>query len=194
MAIRAIQEDISRGKRGIKFRYEDYILFPEDRNRHEIIEGEHYMTPSPAIKHQAISRNLELILATFVARHNLGKIFYAPCDVVLSDTDIVQPDIIFISGDRLHIITELNIQGAPDLVVEIISDASRRIDKVLKRMLYERYGVREYWIIDPVVEILERYILKDDRYQKVGEYQSGEIFSPEIFKELDIDLQKIFEI
>src|SRR5712691_4590170 len=99
-------------KKAIQFTYDDYLLFPYDRNRHQIIEGEHYMTPSPSLYHQDISRNLQKILAEFVEGHNLGRIYYAPVDVVLSDTNVVVPDLLFVSAAKASILLEKYIAGA----------------------------------------------------------------------------------
>lgn len=136
----------------VRFTYEDYLLFPEDGHRHEIIDGEHRVTPAPTTKHQRISRKFLVALSNFLNRTRLGEVFDAPCDVVLSDLDIVQPDLLFISAARASIVTERNVQGAPDLIVEILSETSRKMDETLKRKLYERSGVQEYWIVDPELE------------------------------------------
>ncbi len=101
----------------LKWTYEDYLLFPEDGKRYELIEGERYMSPSPITRHQKISRNLEYVLTGYQKRTKSGEVFDAPMDVVLSETDIVQPDLFWISSARFSIITEKNIQGAPDLIL-----------------------------------------------------------------------------
>lgn len=132
--------------------YEDYRLFPEDGLRHEIIDGEHDVTPAPFLKHQGVSINISSEMRGFVKKHRLGVVFTAPCDVILAPNSVVQPDIIFVSAARVGILTKANIQGAPDLVVEIISDSTRRKDEVTKRELYERFGVKEYWLFDPEIE------------------------------------------
>lgn len=121
----------------VKFTYEDYLLFPDDGKRHELIDGEHYVTPSPSTKHQRISGNLLYFLKDHLRRTKAGRMFDAPMDVVLSDFDVVQPDLLFVSSARASIITEKNIQGAPDLVVEILSDGTRKTDEIIKRKLYE---------------------------------------------------------
>src|SRR5574341_724660 len=105
-----------------KLTYKDYLLFPENGKRHELIDGEHYMTPAPSTRHQRISGKVFKTLSNFIEKNKLGEVFYAPCDVVFSNTDVVQPDIVFISNENKHIITDSNIQGTPDLVVEIISE------------------------------------------------------------------------
>ncbi|HHT9124643.1 MAG TPA: Uma2 family endonuclease [Candidatus Brocadiia bacterium] len=176
----------------VKFTYEDYLLFPENGKRHELIDGEHYMTPAPSTKHQRISGKLQTILRIFVEKNKLGEVFDAPCDIVFSDIDVVQPDIIFISNKNKHIITESNVQGAPDLIIEIISEGTRKTDKVIKRRLYEKFGVKEYWIIDPVVDTLEVYRPTKEGYKKVAEYEKDDKFSSELLKGLTINLAEIF--
>lgn len=140
-----------------KWTYEDYLLFPDDGNRHELIDGEHVMTPAPTTRHQRISARLLTVLENFLRQTRLGVVFAAPCDVVLSDVDVVEPDLLVISTSRRGIITEKNIQGAPDLVVEILSDSTRKTDEIIKRKLYEQYDVKEYWILDPDLETVKIY-------------------------------------
>ena len=129
--------------------YEDYLLFPDDGKRHEVIDGDHYVTPAPRTKHQRISANLTVALGSFVKRRGMGLVLAAPSDVILSDENVVQPDLLFVSTARTGIVTEDNIRGAPDLVVEIIAETTRKKDEVTKRKLYERFGVQEYWVGGP---------------------------------------------
>ena len=138
-----------------KLTYEDFALFPDDGRRHELIDGEHFVTPSPATRHQAIARNLTGLLFSFLRGSGIGTIFPAPFDVVLSPHDVVEPDLLFVSTARRGIVTQANVQGAPDLVIEILSSSSRRQDEILKRDLYDRAGVAEYWIVDPEAEAVK---------------------------------------
>lgn len=177
-----------------KYTYEDYVLLPDDGRRREIIDGELYVTPSPVMKHQAVSRNLEFLLQLHLRDHPLGLLYHAPCDVIFSDLDIVQPDIIYVSNERAGIITDKNIRGVPDLLVEILSESSRRTDEVIKRKLYERYGVPEYWIVDPVVETVKIYRPQAGSYQRVAELsnESAKTLSTPLLPELRIPLREIF--
>ncbi len=159
----------TRTQHNVKLTYEDYLLFPEDGRRHELIDGEHFMTPAPSTRHQRISRKLVGFLDSHLQRTKAGEVFYAPTDVVLSEQDVVEPDLLFVSAARASIVTEKNIQGAPDLVVEIISETSRKTDKTIKRKLYERHGVREYWIVDPELETVEIYRMSDRGYVRAAE-------------------------
>ncbi len=132
-----------------KLTYEDYCLLPDDGRRHEIIDGEHYVNPSPNTKHQTALANLFYALMHHVREHRGGRVFSAPYDVVLSTFDVVEPDIIFVSEARKHIITEANIKGAPDLVIEILSPSTRKYDEIVKLKRYDAMGIPEYWIVDP---------------------------------------------
>ena len=132
-----------------KLTYGDYARLPDDNLRHEIIGGEHYVTPSPATRHQRISSRLLRLLGGFAEEHGLGEVFDAPFDVVLSPHDIVVPDLLYLSHERAQFLTQNNLQGPPDLVIEILSPTTRRRDERLKRDLYARAGVREYWLVDP---------------------------------------------
>jgi Uma2 family endonuclease len=124
---------------------DDFLLFPDDGKRHEIIDGVHYVTPSPILRHQAISGRLYLSLGNFLAAHpSLGRVYYAPLDVIFSRYDVVEPDLLVVAGDQLDILTTKNVQGAPAIVVEILSPGTRKVDEQVKRRLFERGGVREY--------------------------------------------------
>ena len=134
------------------------MLFPDDGKRHEIIDGVHYVTPSPVTRHQAISGRLYLSLGNFLAEHpQLGRVFFAPFDVIFTRWDVVEPDLLVIAGDQLDILTTKNVQGAPAIVVEILSPGTRKVDESIKRRLFDRGGVREYWLIDPELDLVKVY-------------------------------------
>lgn len=174
-----------------KYTYEDYLKTSDDK-QYELIDGELLMTPSPVPNHQRISRKLEFILEKFVTENNFGEIFDAPCDVYLDDENVIQPDILFISLDRLAIIGEKNIQGAPDLTVEIISENSAYKDMVQKKRLYARFGVKEYWVVIPDCEEIEIYILKDNTYRLCKSYNKSDNLESPLLKGLNIALKDIF--
>ena len=178
-------------KRSIKFTYEDYLHFPEDK-RYEIIDGEVHMVPSPGEAHQDVCANLAFVLRVFVKENALGKVYFAPLDVVLSDIDVVQPDIMFISKERLNIITERNIQGAPDLIVEIISLSSEYRDRVIKRKLYSKYGVKEYWLVNLEKKEIEVMGLKESGLETVKIYKKTDILESLVLKGIKIKLDEIF--
>jgi Uma2 family endonuclease len=144
-----------------RFTYEDYLQFPDDGRRHELIDGEHVVTPSPDERHQDTAGRLFLALGNFVGRHPVGKVYFAPFDVILSRFDVVEPDILFVSNERLGIIRRW-VHGAPDLAVEIVSPSTRRLDETKKLAAYGRFGVREYWVVDPENEVVTVYRRAED--------------------------------
>jgi Uma2 family endonuclease len=160
---------IPEGK--IVLTYEDYILLPNDRNRHEILEGELTVTPAPSTKHQIASGNLFVLLAHYIKQRDLGKLFHAPIDLILESTSVLQPDLLFVSRTRQSIITERAVEGAPDLVIEILSPATSRTDRITKAQIYARHRVQAYWIVDPELEIVEIYLLEADGYRLAATLQ-----------------------
>ena len=130
--------------------FADFLLFPDDGQRHELIDGVHYVTPSPDLGHQELVGRLYLAIGNFLeTRRHLGRVFLSPLDVVLSDHDVVEPDLLFVAGDQQGLLTEANVQGPPALVIEVLSPGTRCRDEGIKRQLFERTGVREYWLVDP---------------------------------------------
>jgi len=154
----AREEHVNPGTaRSTKFTYDDFVHFPDDGKRHEIIDGEHYVTPSPNTKHQAVVGNLHLSIGGYLRGRPVGFVFLAPFDVVFSHFDVVEPDLVYISRERMNVLTKAHVRGAPDLVVEILSSGTRRTDTLTKRKLYERFGVREYWVVDPERDVVKIY-------------------------------------
>lgn len=150
--------------------YEIYALMTDDGQRYEIIEGHmEMMTPSPSSTHQAVSRELEFV---FMQSCNSDFVIYhAPLDVILSETNVLQPDILMIHRSRQHIVTERGVEGPPDLVVEILSPSSRKRDKVIKMRTYAKHGVQEYWIVDAVTRTLEQFQLAGEIYELCNLFQ-----------------------
>jgi Uma2 family endonuclease len=135
---------------GRRLTYDDFVRIPDDGKRHEIIDGVHYVTPSPVSRHQVLVGRLHLAIGKYLDVHpEVGQVLLAPLDTVFSPWDVVEPDLMFVAADQLDILTEPNIQGAPALVVEVLSPGTRRRDRGIKRRLFDRGGVREYWIVDP---------------------------------------------
>ena len=177
----------------IKFTYEDYKSLPEsETRRYELIEGELVMVPSPNEYHQRISGRLEFILRAFVEDKNLGRVYDAPFDVVFSEEDVVQPDILFVSKERFSIITEEEIRGAPDLVVEIFSPATAERDRTYKKTLYARHGVKEYWIVDPEEKTIKVMALGKAGFESSGSYGKRDSLKTSIFLGLAINLSEVF--
>jgi Uma2 family endonuclease len=181
---------IPEGK--IVLTYEDYVLLPNDRNRHEILEGELFVTPAPSTKHQTASGNLFVFLAQHIKECGLGKLFHAPIDLILESTSVLQPDLLFISKARQSIITERAVEGSPDLVVEILSPATSRTDRITKAQIYARHRVPAYWIVDPELEAIEIYLLEADGYQLVANLQGTAPMLAPPFTELKIAARDVF--
>jgi Uma2 family endonuclease len=183
-------QSIPQGK--IVLTYDDYCLLPNDRNRYEILDGELSVTPAPATKHQTALGNLYRFLANYVVANQLGKLFIAPTDLILAPTTVVQPDLIFIGTDRLHVVTERAIEGAPTLVVEILSPTTHQTDRVTKAQVYARYQIPHYWLIDPDQRTLEAYELARGHYNLVASAQDAEVFAPSLFPGLSIQLSDLW--
>jgi Uma2 family endonuclease len=149
--------------RDTRLTVDDLLLFPDDGKRHEIIDGVHYVTPSPVTRHQTVLGRLYLSIGNFLEAHpQLGRVYFAPFDVIFTRWDVVEPDLLVIAGDQLDILTKKNVQGAPAIVVEILSPGTRKVDEQIKRRLFDRGGVREYWLIDPELDLVKVYRRGDD--------------------------------
>ncbi len=172
--------------------YQDYLALPEDR-RFELIEGELCMVPSPSFFHQAIARNLVFLLWHHVKANDLGVVVGAPMDLVLSDHDVVQPDVMFISKAMRGIITEASIQGTPDLIVEIVSPTHRERDLLVKKTLYARYKVSEYWVVDPGDRTIEQLVHTGEAFQSRGLFSMGEAMQTPLLPGLVLPVTEVFE-
>jgi Uma2 family endonuclease len=163
-------------QRDRRLTYDDFVRIPDDGKRHEIIDGVHYVTPSPVLQHQVLLGRLHLAIGRFIEdRPELGRVFLSPLDTVFSPWDVVEPDLIFVAADQLEILTEPNIQGAPALVVEILSPSTRRRDLGIKRQLFDRGGVREYWLVDPKSQEVTIYRrTTDGGFPKVAQQGAAE--------------------
>jgi Uma2 family endonuclease len=179
----------------MKLTYDDFVLFPDDGKRHELIDGEHYVTPSPNLRHQRISGNLHFLIASWLEEHPLGKIFYAPLDIVLSNHDVVEPDLIYFSNERAaRIAVPQHLRGAPELLVEIGSRGTRKRDETIKRQLYERAGVSEYWFVDPEIDVVRVYRRDGERFARPIELarESGDEVTTALLPGLALPLERIF--
>jgi Uma2 family endonuclease len=128
----------------------EFLRIPDDGKRHELIDGVHYVSPSPSLWHQVLLGRLYLAIGNFLVAHSeIGRAFLSRLDVVMSEYDVVEPDLLFVAADQLNILTEANVQGAPALAIEILSPSTRKRDEGIKRRLFAEKGVREYWIVDP---------------------------------------------
>lgn len=174
-----------------KLTYQDYANLEGDE-RYELLDGELILVASPNMDHQEAVTNLGTSLSVFVKEHDLGKIYFAPTDVLLTDTQVFQPDLLFVSKDREHIRTPANIQGAPDLIVEVLSPSSVRRDWHDKRGLYASHGVREYWIVDPVHQIVSVLLLQDGELEVDGTYTEGDTIVSSTLEGFSVSLNEIF--
>lgn len=176
------------------YTYEDYLKLPEEPGyRFEILDGFLVKEPSPSLHHQRVSRELEYQLKTFFDEFDPeGELFGAPLDVTLTDCNVVQPDILFVSSAQRNIMRKERIDGACDLVVEILSPSSRRKDRLQKMEIYRKAGVLHYWLVDPEENMLEAFMLKDENYLLVFTGGPGDEFKHPEFPGLHLDLDQIF--
>ena len=176
----------------VKFTYEDYRNTPADK-RYELLNGELILAPAPRLPHQRVGMALGTRLHMFVNERGLGEVFASPCDVLLSDTDVVQPDLLFVSRERSDILLGGdNIRGAPDLVIEILSPSTSGLDRTLKRRLYAKHGVREYWLVDPGAKTVAILLMGQDAFDVVGTYGEGQIVTSPTLQGFTFNLDEIF--
>ena len=174
--------------------YRDYFDLPESDDRYELIDGELCMAPTPIPEHQIFLFYLTKVIEEFVTKHELGRVIISPQDVILSEDTVLQPDMMFVSNDRMHIIKwGQYVQGAPDLVVEVLSPSTSRHDRTLKRERYARFGVREYWIADITARTIEVNVLGDEKFAVAGLFGEGEPFESPLLPGLKIDISDVFE-
>src|SRR5690625_3599723 len=172
--------------------HEDYRSLPDDGNQYQLIAGRLIMSPSPTYFHQIISGNLFRILDPYVYNNKLGKIIYAPFDVVLSMRDVVQPDFMYISAGRVDIIAENNVVEAPDLVIEILSEGTKATDRTRKKTLYEQNGAREYWIVDPTEKTIDQLILRERTFELAGTFDSSQTLTSPALEEFTLPIDQVF--
>jgi Uma2 family endonuclease len=176
----------------VKCTYEDYRTAPADE-RYELLDGDLIMVPAPNLTHQRVQGNLYYHLRQFITEHALGELLPAPCDVVLSDTNVVQPDLLFISHDRRHLLSGgENVRGAPDLVIEILSPSTTDRDRGVKRELYGRHGVTEYWLVDPTAETVSIHRQEAGKLAAARRFGSEETLRSPLLSGLELYLGDIF--
>lgn len=173
--------------------YEDWLKLPDDGYRYEVIDGVLHMSPPPRTRHQRISARLVGFLIDFLKRHPLGEILYAPVGVRLPNQPVpVEPDILFIKRERLDIITEEYVEGAPDLIIEILSPSNWLYDRREKMQAYQTAGVTEYWIVDPRAKTVEIYALEAGAYLLLGQYKPGEVAQSQVLPGFGTPVVDIF--
>ena len=189
------EDHVKPATSGVKLTYDDFLLFPDDGKRHELIDGEHYVTPSPNTRHQRISGRLHLLIANWLEQHPVGEVFYAPFDVVFSNFDVVEPDLLYMSNERAAaILTAKHVAGVPEIVIEIGSPGTRKRDETLKRRLYERTGVEEYWVVDPDVDAIRVFRRSSRGFDRPVELsaEAGDILTTPLLPGLDIPIARVF--
>jgi len=188
-------DPMTPSSQGAKLTYDDFVQFPDDGLRHELIEGEHYVTPSPNTKHQSVSINLTVLIGSWLERNPIGRLFHAPFDVVFSTYDVVEPDLLYLSNERASdALTPLQVRGVPELVVEIGSPGTRRRDETIKRRLYDRTGVSEYWIVDPEIDTIRVYRREAKTFARVVELsaEARDVLTTSLLPGLEIPLSRVF--
>jgi Uma2 family endonuclease len=180
---------------GVKLTYDDFLLLPDDGKRHELIDGEHYVTPSPNRTHQQIVGNLHFLIRSYLEQRPVGRVFVAPFDVIFSRYDVVEPDLLYLSNERADAILRDYVHGAPELVIEVGSTGTRRRDETIKRSLYERDGVAEYWTVDPEIEVVRVYRRVEEQFDRPIELsrESGDVLRTHLLPALDLPLSRIFQ-
>jgi len=172
--------------------YDDYCLLPDDGNRYQVIEGELFVSPAPRTTHQDIVFELAALLRAYVKARRLGKVYISPTDVVLGPTTVIQPDILFIRRENMGIITELNIQGPPDLCIEILSPGTESVDRERKMAVYARYGVQEYWIINPMRQMVSIYVRDDGIFALKAEATGNDTVPSDVVTGFQTSARSIF--
>jgi Uma2 family endonuclease len=175
----------------LRFTYEDYVRLPDER-RYEVIDGELYLTPAPTPYHQLVGKRIGFLLDTYVQSGGLGEVFLAPCDLVLSKFDVLQPDVFFIAEERRSIIGEKYISEAPDLVVEVLSPSTADRDRVKKAARYAKFGVKEMWIADPAAKTIEVYVASEGEFRRDREYVEPDVLRSPLLPGLEIPLARVF--
>ncbi len=177
-----------------RWTYDDLAAMPEDNVIREILDGELFVAPSPVTRHQRIVLWLARIIGNHLDEHPLGQVFVAPLDTVFAIDNVCSPDILFISNERSSIITKKNIQGAPDFLIEVLSEFNRRNDEIRKKAIYDQFGVEEYWIADPEINTIRIYRRPDKKLVLVSELaaSAGDVATTPILPGLAIDLTALF--
>ncbi|MDI7188600.1 Uma2 family endonuclease [Leptospira santarosai] len=169
---------------------QDFAELPEGTLA-QLLEGEIFMVPAPVPEHQRVSGKLFTRLLQYVERKNLGEIFFSPIDVFLDEHNVVQPDLVYISEEKRSIIGEKRIEGAPDWIAEILSEGNAYHDLKTKKKLYEKHGVAEYWIVDPMERSVEVYRNGESGFKLITSSTSGKIESS-VLDGFSVEIDRIF--
>ena len=172
---------------------EDYMVLPEDGRHYQLIHGELFMSPSPTRFHQHISLNLSFLISSWIRGKGAGAVYAAPFDVHLDEHNVFQPDLVYVSPGRLSILTDAGINGAPDLVVEILSPSTRKLDLGPKKKVFAAHGVREFWAIDPNERTVDVFDLKADVEVPAQTFGDSDSIKRDVLAGLEIDLAEVFD-
>jgi Uma2 family endonuclease len=175
--------------------YEDYLRLPDDGRRYEILRGVLYVSAAPNPLHQFALRNFVRLLTFFLEENPVGEFLFAPVDLILPQdlADPVQPDLFFFAAERPWVVTDRTIEGAPDLILEVLSPWTRSLDRKDKYDAYAEAGVREYWLADPLARTVEVFVLRDGAYVLLGKFGQGEKLRSEVIPGFEPPLDKIFK-
>lgn len=171
----------------ITLTYADYAAIPNDGKRYELHEGDLSVTPAPGTRHQRAVARLLVILHEHVSVRRLGEVFVSPVDCILSDTTVVQPDLVYVDRSRLAVISDRGIEGAPTLVVEVLSPSTVQIDRGVKGQLYAKHQVPYFWIVDPQARTVQAFELADKAYRPVGQIEGSRPVALPPFGDLLLD-------
>jgi len=170
----------------------EFFSLPEGPPYFQLLDGDLYMSPSPRRYHQKLILRLAVILQNYLDRHPLGEINAAPSDVVFTQDTILNPDIYFVSRERAGILTEQGAEGAPDLVVEVLSPSTAKLDMGRKREVYAECGVREMWVVSPKTQAVEIYRFAERADEPVAIVEEGGTLTSQLFPELAISITTLF--
>jgi Uma2 family endonuclease len=176
-----------------KLTYDDYLTLPDSGPRYQLMDGNLVLSPAPNVPHQRILGLLYRTLFEFTSRNNLGETFFAPIDVVLNSENVVQPDLLFIAKNRASIVERSGIKGVPDLCVEILSPSNRELDLKAKKALYARFGVSEYWIVDPEAETVFVWRPADNANKPAATLFKSDTLASPLLPGFALDLNSVFE-
>jgi Uma2 family endonuclease len=176
--------------------YDDLQRLPDDGLRHELVDGVLVVTPAPGVRHQRILLEIAIQLQAAARSGSLGDVLIAPVDVRLSDVNVVEPDLLFVAREGRASVGERCVEGPPELVVEVLSPSSRRTDAVVKRQLYERHEVLEYWLVDPESDSVRVYRRNEQRLEQTAEFSvaAGDVLTTSLLPGLELRLAEVFAL
>lgn len=176
----------------IRFTYAEYRTLPETGPRYQLIDGDLLMSPAPNVRHQTLVMRLGTALHSCVEAHRFGRVWGGPVDVILSDEDVLQPDLVFVSTARAAIVAEEGLRGAPDLCIEVLSPTTRELDLGAKRVLYARHGVTEYWVVDPETSRVAIYNLQQDAARAARQLSGHDVVTTALLPGFALALPTLF--